>query len=244
MFPLPLAESLLLVSELRFHTAYGRLKSMNPQEVSPGFQYQGANTPVPSVQPVPQPPVQPTPPSPQIPSPEPAPLPQPSSAPQPAPVTSPTSAPDLIQWNASEFIDHQKNVGWFMLLAIVAVLFAAGLYIVTQDILSTAVVLIAAMAFGVYGRLKPRTLNYSLQAGSLKVGDKVYPYDDFRTFSVVQEGALSSIVLQPTKRFMPPLTIYFSPDDGEKIFDTLAAHLPHQDHAPDMVENLMRKIRF
>ena len=51
-------------------------------------------------------------------------------------------------------------------------------------------------------------------------------------------------MLEPTKRFLPPLTIYFDPSDGEAIFDTLAQHLPHEEKAPDFVERFMRKIRF
>jgi hypothetical protein len=60
----------------------------------------------------------------------------------------------------------------------------------------------------------------------------------------MQDGALWSIILQPTKRFMPSLTIYFDQSDGEKIFDILASQMPHQERSLDTVDKFMKRIRF
>lgn len=158
----------------------------------------------------------------------------PPTAPQPAPM----------QWEASEFIDHQKNFSWFLPLIIGGGVLSFGVFFATKDILSTVVLLLGVITFGIYARQKPRTLKYSLSGTTIEIGEKSYSYDDFRSFSIMQDGALFSIVLQPIKRFLPPLTIYFAPDDGEKIFDTLASHLPHEERKQDPVESLMRKIRF
>lgn len=150
----------------------------------------------------------------------------------------------IVQWQASEFIDHQKSTSWFVFLVIGTLLISVPLFILTRDILATLVVAMGAIAFGMYARQKPRTLHYSLLPSSIKVGLKEYRYDDFRSFSVTHEGALYSIILEPIKRFMPPLTIYFAGEDGERIFDTLAGHLPHEARKADFVENIMKKIRF
>jgi hypothetical protein len=162
---------------------------------------------------------------------------------QPAPVQHNTSSAPL-QWNASEFIDHQKNTGWFVPLILGSVILSFIVYFISRDILATLVIMLGCLTFGMYSRKKPRTITYALSPTTIKIGAKTYSYDDFRTFSIVQDGALFSIFLQPIKRFMPPLTIYFDPDDGEKIFDTLASHLPHVEREQDPIEQLMRRIRF
>lgn len=149
-----------------------------------------------------------------------------------------------VQWKASEFIDHQKSKAWFSVFVLVAIVAAIAVYVITRDILATVVILIAALAFGMYAGKKPRTLTYTLGPTNFTVGEKTYRYDDFKTFGLVQEGGLYSIVLEPVKRFMPPLTIYFAQEDGEKIFDAFAQHLPHEERKIDMVDSLMRKIRF
>lgn len=169
---------------------------------------------------------------------------QPVSTGDPSQETTRSLQEAEIQWQASEFVDHKKNPGWFLLLAVGAVVLCGLIFILTRSILSTVVVGIAVIAFGVVANQRPRTLTYALFGTGLQVGDKQYIYDDFRSFSVVQDGALQSIILQPNKRFMPPLTVYFAPEDGEKIFDVLATHLPHEERQVDSVDQLMRKIRF
>jgi hypothetical protein len=159
-------------------------------------------------------------------------------------VTDTPKQKPLIQWNASEFIHHQKNTGWFFPLVIASIVLIVGIFFLTKDILATLVILLGCVTFGMYARQKPRTLTYTLLPTSIKIGNKNYSYDDFKTFSIVQEGPLYSIFLQPIKRFMPPISIYFDPDDGEKIFDTLASHLPHEERSQDPIEKLMQKIRF
>ncbi len=163
---------------------------------------------------------------------------------QTPPAPQPSSTKSFVQWKASEFIDHQKSSTWFFALIGIAIILSAAVYAITRDVLATLVMLVGATAFGMYAKKTPRTLTYSLGATSFKVGERTYRYDDFRSFSVMQEGALYSVVLESVKRFMPPLTIYFAPEDGEEIFDVLAQHLPHEERRPDFVDNLMRKIRF
>lgn len=149
-----------------------------------------------------------------------------------------------VRWQASEFIDHQKSAGWFLLLALGAVLGAGLMYLITKSTFSTVVVVLAIFAFGMTARQRPRTLTYVIGASTLQVGEKKYRYDDFRTFSIQQEGALYSIFLEPIQRFIPPVSIYFDPADGEKIFDVLASHIPHTERKPDAIDRLMQRIRF
>jgi hypothetical protein len=72
----------------------------------------------------------------------------------------------------------------------------------------------------------------------------LYMYQDFKTFSVSQEGGAISVIFMPLKRFMPPLTMYVSPDVGDNVVTFLSAFLPFEHHQPDMVETLMRRIRL
>ncbi len=169
------------------------------------------------------------------------------SAPVTADNASSAAAHDdaVMRWQASEFIDHQKNPMWFGLLTLATVIACSVVYWLTKgDILATVVIGVAAIAFGVFASKKPRTLTYTLLPTSMKIGDKNYSYDDFKTFSVASDGALNNIILQPVKRFLPPLTVYFAGDDAERIFDILAAHIPHEEKTADPIDRLMKRIRF
>ncbi len=55
-----------------------------------------------------------------------------------------------------------------------------------------------------------------MNRSGLQIGVKSYGFQDFKTFSIAEEGAIVSIVFMPLKRFMPPLTIYVAPDMEDK----------------------------
>lgn len=149
-----------------------------------------------------------------------------------------------IQWTASEFIAHEKSAGWYGALAIVAALGAGLVYLVTKDGISAIVVLVSALFLGMYAGRQPRQLEYRLDAHGVGIDTKYFHFGEFRSFTIADEGAFSSIVFMPLKRFATTTTIYFAPDDEEKIITMISAHLPLEEHKPDLVDNLMRRIRF
>lgn len=160
---------------------------------------------------------------------------------QPVSVKPPT---DAITWSASEFVEHQKSAGWYMATLGVSALAIIIVYFVTADIFSVVVLVILAVVFVVFAGRKPRTLTYSLQGNTIKVGDKAYGLNSFRSFSLSEDGPIHSISFLPMKRFHPPLSIYFAPEDEDRIGSYLSNKLPFEDRPPDVVDSLMKRIRF
>jgi hypothetical protein len=229
------------------------------QPVAPGTVVTPGAAPQP---PAPAPAQQPAPPViPEAPA-QPAPVPQ-AAAPVPAdPVSAPEQAlqpeepqylanaatdnddPDSISWTASEFVAHDKTSEWYMLLGLGTVAAAGLMYVLTKDFVSVGVIVLAAVIFGIYGAHKPRQLQYRVDPRGVTIGDKTYGYNEFRTFSVIPEGAFSSIVLMPLKRFAVAISIYYAPQDEEKIVELLSQQLPYEQRRRDAVDSLMRKVRF
>ena len=152
---------------------------------------------------------------------------------------------DTIEWTASEYVQHEKDARWYGALIVAGVVITALTFFITrQDILATVTVFIAFIAIIVYAGRKPDTKHYAVHEKGVKVGDKEYAYSEFRSFSVVEEGAIDSIWLKPLKRFAPAVVIYFSPEDEEKIIDTLSVYLPHEDRELDAIDKFSKKVRF
>lgn len=149
-----------------------------------------------------------------------------------------------VSWTASEFIAHAKAPGWYAILAGSTAVAVLIIYVLTRDFISAAVVAIGAIFFGIYAGRQPRQLAYRVDEQGLQIGQKFYGYEQFRSFSVVPEGAFSSIVLMPLKRFAPVTTIYYAPEDEEHITNILANELPFAEHRHDAIDRLMRHIRF
>ena len=151
---------------------------------------------------------------------------------------------DDLSWTASEFIAHEKSAGWYGVLALGGVLLAAAIYWFTKDAITAGIILFAAIALGVFAARKPRTQQYALTSQGVHIGGKTYDFQAFKAFSVAPEGAITSIVFLPLKRFMPALTIYVAPEVEDQAIDYLADRLPVEPHKPDAIDSLLRRIHF
>jgi hypothetical protein len=226
------------------------------QTIAPGATQVGAATPVPPVSNVPAAAPQPVAPPEmalaQSTIPEPVPFaPAPSAANtdfQPAPEAEsdeyPTFPDQPVSWTASEFIAHEKSLNWYVLLFGGAVIAAGLAWLLFKDILAAVVILVAVLMLAAYSKRQPRELAYTLDNSGITIGQKLYPYALFRSFGVVDDGAFSSIELIPLKRFSPPITIYFDPDNEDAIADALTPHVPFVPRKPDPIDQLIRRIRF
>lgn len=152
------------------------------------------------------------------------------------------SAP--VGWTASEYVAHDKNAGWYLLVVLGAAGLGAAIYAISRDKVSPVVVLIFGIALAAFGARKPRVLDYAIDGIGVHIGQRVYPYGMFKSFSVIQEDATRSILLMPLQRFNLPISIYYDPADEDKIIESLSAYLPHEDRKVGMLDNFMRKIRF
>lgn len=150
----------------------------------------------------------------------------------------------LVSWEASEYIHHHKDSSWYFGFGAVMVVVVGLIFILTRELFSVLTMIVMGVAVAVYAGRKPDTVKYSLSSGGITIGNRFHDFNDFSSFALMQEGGVYSIMLTPTKRFMPPVSIYFSPDDGDKIVDVLSRVLPHEDRQPDIVDRFMRNIRF
>lgn len=149
-----------------------------------------------------------------------------------------------VSWTASEYIDHEKRAGWFLAVAGIAAVTAAIIYLLTHDVVNGIVIIIVGGLFAVSGARRPRTLQYALDARGVHIANKFYDYGELKSFSVMDEGGLSSIQLFQFKRFTTPITLYFPPDQEETIVNFLGSYLPHETRSHDPIDRLMRKVRF
>lgn len=149
-----------------------------------------------------------------------------------------------VTWTASEYIAHEKSTSWFFGLFSGALALVAIIYFVTRDILASVAVLAACIAVSAYAIRKPETKEYQVSEKGVKAGDQTYSYGEFRSFSVVEEGAIDSIWLKPLKRFSAPVVMYCSPEDEQKIVDVLSNFLPHEQRELDAIDRFSKKVRF
>jgi hypothetical protein len=154
------------------------------------------------------------------------------------------SAIEPVRWSASEFLHHQKNLAWYLYAVIALLAAAALLYVFSRDIIGPAAIVILGGLLLVGAARKPRVVEYIVDNDGIVVGSRQYSYNDFQSFSIVHEDQIESITLLPSKRFSPVVSIYFSPEDGQKIFDILGTFLPFEQREKDQIDKFLHKIKF
>jgi hypothetical protein len=149
-----------------------------------------------------------------------------------------------ISWTAPEFLSHEKTGVWFVGLTLITIIATGVFYLTTHSIVTAAAIIVGGLMLGVYGGREPRQLEYRLGHSSLSIGDRQFPYENFRAFSIIKDGDIVSIDFMPLKRFSPILTVYFHPDDEAAITNLLSSRLPYEARKLDAIERLMRNLHF
>jgi len=149
-----------------------------------------------------------------------------------------------ITWTASEFIAHHKDARWYASVVGGTLVLAIIVRLLTRDNISTVMVVIIGAVFCIAAARKPRQLTYEIAEDGISIGEHFYPYDSFKSFSVVHEGAFASLELVPLKRFMPLTSIYCSPDNEDDAIDLLAEFLPYEERGHSLIDIAARRIRF
>lgn len=152
-------------------------------------------------------------------------------------------AKEIVNWDAEEYVQRQKNGGWYLGLVLVVAGLVA-LSVVLKWWTFTALVVLSAVAIVIYSVRPPRTLHYSMTGKGLAEGNRLYSYDDFKSFGVLQDEKGCAIILTPRKRFSPRVTVYFPRERGEEIVDAFGARLAMEEVKLDFLDKLVKWLRF
>ncbi len=167
-----------------------------------------------------------------------------SYSPTPLPAEDTPDNPP-ITWTAQEYVHMDRSPLWFVIFIVVVLgLIAVDVFLLKSWTFS-ALVIVMAVALVIYIRRPPRALTYALSpAQGLYVGERLYHFDEFKSFGLIRDGEHHSILLIPRKRFAPGVSVYFPEDAGERIVDILGQRLPMENLKLDVVDIIVRKLRL
>lgn len=162
-----------------------------------------------------------------------------------------TSAPEnenddavLIRWEAPEYAHHERSLGWFIVFGIVTLVLAVAAVLIIKSITFAILVPVMAVALFIYTQHAPEVLRYTLSRKGLHINDKLFPYNQFKSFGIVEHNGMHSAVLVPRKRFQLGQTIYFPTEVGEQLVDMLASRLPMKELEPDALDRLLARLHL
>lgn len=148
-----------------------------------------------------------------------------------------------VNWEAEEYIQGEKDGKWYLGLVVGTVVLAVA-SVLLKWWTFTVLIVLSAIALVIYAKRPARMLHYSLTSKGLSEGNRLYSYEDFKSFGVLMEGVKPAIVLTPRKRFSPRVTVYFPQEQGEEIVDAFGAKLPMEDVKLDFLDRVVKMMRL
>ena len=150
-----------------------------------------------------------------------------------------------VSWTALEYAHHEKNTSWYAYLAAGTTVFAVIAYFInTNGLIAPLAIIIFGAVFGYIASREPRELDFQIDNKGVSIGGKSFPYSEYKSFMLVQEGDQPSVWLLPLKRFNLIIPINFKPEDEKKIVDALSSRIPLEARDIDLVSRLMHYLRF
>jgi len=151
-----------------------------------------------------------------------------------------------LTWQAPEFEYRTKNVSWYWLTMILAVIII-GVAVWQRNFLFGFFVIMAEVLLLVWGNKKPELVNFEITTKGLTIaGREFYPYADIKSFAIEEDenNEWSSLQLKFHRRIRPSLQTSIPTSKSEKISKALSIVVEKVEPHQSLTESLERFFRF
>jgi hypothetical protein len=155
-------------------------------------------------------------------------------------------SPFEITWEAPEFDYRPKDVSWYWISIIVAIVIL-GLAIWQRNFLFGFFIVIAEIMVLIWGSREPEMVKFKLTEKGIFVGEvKFHAYEEIARFSLYDgyDENWPNLYLEFRSRLRPTLKIKLPKNRLAEIQKTLKLFLPQTEHQPSLLEALEELTKF
>ncbi len=150
----------------------------------------------------------------------------------------------VFYWQATEFESHDKPNNWLVYIIVIAVVLF-GILLYMQLWFGAAVVVAACFALFSQSRTRGKKKNYAVYDQGITVDDRVYTFDQFKSFWIFPYQDRMIVRLEQLKRLALPIEMPIGDENPDQIKLFLAKHLPEaDDRGEDIADTINRWIKF
>ncbi|MFA5926746.1 MAG: hypothetical protein WCT32_05435 [Patescibacteria group bacterium] len=149
----------------------------------------------------------------------------------------------VFSWDSPEYVHHSKSNGWYAAVVVVAVAMAVVLYL--SGLLSGVIVTIAGtIALISLSSVHPRTVKCAIYRDGIVVNDRVYRFDEFKSFSLAL-SELPKVRLVQVGQFGGEVALPLKNVDISQVRIYLKKYLPETEPTgEDLMDMVNRILRF
>jgi hypothetical protein len=154
-----------------------------------------------------------------------------------------------LEWSALEYEEKERNADWFWALGVIVVTSAATAIIYGNYFFAVLLVL-GGLLLGFFANKKPDVVFYQLDENGLKIGNRLYSFENIKAFWVQMELATKAeteptLFIKAERLFMPIISIPIENDLAKNIRNTmLAKNIPEEEMRESPSEKIMESLGF
>ena len=135
-----------------------------------------------------------------------------------------------ITWKCKEYEHSEKSTEWFWALGLIGVAGAVA-SIMYNNILFAIFILIAVFVLALYASKKPDDFTFTLTQRGLRIDDKLYPFNTFKSFGIEEfsENHTPKLIFDTKKIFELDIIIPLKNVDLDEVHDFLLDYLPEEE---------------
>ena len=163
---------------------------------------------------------------------------------QPAPAVITGADKPVFYWQAVNYESHEKPKGWSGSIVLITIVLVAVLLYMRQW-LGAGVIAAAALALFSQSNSRGNKKNYAIYNQGITIDDKIYTFDQFKSFWLFPYQERYVVRFEPLMRFSLPIEMPINEEDPRQIELFLAKHLPQEEtRGEDITDTINRWIKF
>lgn len=145
-----------------------------------------------------------------------------------------------LNWSALEYEEKEKSKDWFWALGIIVVTGSIAA-IIFSDYFFAALLVLSGILLGFFAIKKPETIFYELNNRGLKIGNRLYLYENIKSFwiQIIPTDKEPLLFIHSERFFMPIITIPIVETMAEEIHFILSskniAEIEMKEHPTDKI---------
>lgn len=150
---------------------------------------------------------------------------------------------EKLEWTALEYENKERGKDWFWALGVIVVT-AGATSIIFGNYFFALLIVLGGILLGFFAIKKPDTISYQLNAQGLKVGTRLYPYDNIKSFWVQIEPT-PTLFVKSERMFMPILSIPITESMAPEVHDIFTfKNIPEEEMREHISDKIMDSLGF
>lgn len=148
----------------------------------------------------------------------------------------------VMQWEAPEYIPHQRGKLWYVLSAITAILLILFGIWTSSWTMALAFIIIVGLYVLTHSH-QPRHIQIAVSEMGLKVGQQVYPFSHIKAFWIVhQPPFINTLNFRTTDGILTDVAVQLSHEDPVPIKNYLARHVPEWEGKQESFHEIVARV--